>query len=344
MRVLLAARAATIGKSFCRSGSALFSTDFVATSSKQSKNSAAVKSPLAILRKRTGYTFANCKKAIEKFGAADVDGAERWLREQAQSEGWAAAERVQHRATREGLLGLHSDRQLGVLVEVSCETDFVARNQKFHEFVARAAEHCVAAARQQSSDDIFQLGSLDASQLAALRDGDRTLADLLALYIGQLGENMQLQRAVFLRSNAPEAVRISGYVHAASKVFQPISGIAFGRYGALVAWRSESDDEHLDSFGRQLCQHIVGMKPESIGSYGSEDDGGEVIEYAENPEEDSRLLQQEFLADSVYTVAEILHEKRARVLDFIRFECGELTASQAADSHSSGSFTSAAAK
>lgn len=101
------------------------------------------KTALSSLRKKTGYSFANCKKALEQFGE-DVNQAEAWLKEQAQKEGWAKATKLQDRSAVQGLVGVNCNPEegTGILVEVNCETDFVARNSKFQDMVALVTESC----------------------------------------------------------------------------------------------------------------------------------------------------------------------------------------------------------
>ena len=131
------------------------------------------KSALSTLRKNTGYTFTNCKKALDQFGD-DLVAAEKWLRDQAQKEGWAKATKLQDRVVSQGLIGVKCNAEdgTGVLLEVNCmyknknatvrlkrcpyfsitlvdwfmiyvgETDFVARNVKFQELLASVAEAC----------------------------------------------------------------------------------------------------------------------------------------------------------------------------------------------------------
>ena len=102
------------------------------------------KTALSSLRKKTGYSFVNCKKALEQFGE-DINQAEIWLKEQAQKEGWAKATKLQDRSAVQGLVGVNynPDEGTGILVEVNCETDFVARNSKFQDMVARVSESCL---------------------------------------------------------------------------------------------------------------------------------------------------------------------------------------------------------
>lgn len=95
------------------------------------------------LRDRTGAGMMECKKALVATNG-DIAEAEVWLRKH----GIAAASKKASRVTRQGLIGsyIHAGGQLGVLVEVNCETDFVARNPEFHQLVKHIAEHIAAAA------------------------------------------------------------------------------------------------------------------------------------------------------------------------------------------------------
>ncbi len=95
------------------------------------------------LREKTGAGFMDCKAALRESGG-DIEGAVRYLRER----GLAAAAKKAGRATAEGVVGsyIHAGGKIGVLVEVSCETDFVARTDDFQQFVRSLAMQ-VAAAR-----------------------------------------------------------------------------------------------------------------------------------------------------------------------------------------------------
>ncbi|XP_036885998.1 elongation factor Ts, mitochondrial isoform X3 [Sturnira hondurensis] len=101
-------------------------------------SSASSKELLMKLRRKTGYSFVNCKKALETCGG-DLKQAERWLHEQAQKEGWSKAAKLHGRKTKEGLIGLLQEENTTVLVEVNCETDFVSRNLKFQQLVQQVA-------------------------------------------------------------------------------------------------------------------------------------------------------------------------------------------------------------
>jgi elongation factor Ts len=104
--------------------------------------SATEKSALASLRKKTGYSFINCKKALAMFND-DVAQAEQWLHEQAQKEGWTKATKLESRVATQGLVGIVARRKVAAMVEVNCETDFVARNEVFQSLVRDVAKSCL---------------------------------------------------------------------------------------------------------------------------------------------------------------------------------------------------------
>ncbi|XP_012733617.1 elongation factor Ts, mitochondrial [Fundulus heteroclitus] len=269
---------------------------------------AADKALLMKLRKNTGYTFINCKKALEKF-ENDIAQAEAWLHEQAQKEGWSKASKLEGRRAKEGLIGLFVGNQTAAMVEVNCETDFVARNEKFQQLVKDVTLATLTHHQNKNQSQTGYVKSfLSGDELSKLsmKEGS-SLADHLALTIGRLGENMALRRAVIL--GVPSEWHIGSYVHG------NISGqteVVMGRYGALVIFQGGKDGER-DTLGRKLGQHIVGEAPLSLGNMDDLPCG----------ESETRLLPQTFLADPSRTVAQFLKGQEARVLDFVRFQCGE---------------------
>lgn len=147
---------------------------------------AAEKALLLKLRKSTGYTFINCKKALEKFDN-DVTQAESWLHEQAQKEGWSKANKLGSRKAKDGLIGLFVEDKAAVMVEVNCETDFVARNEKFQQLVKDVAFATLAHHQSKSQGKTGYVKSLlEGSELGKLSVGEgASLADRVALTIGQ---------------------------------------------------------------------------------------------------------------------------------------------------------------
>uniref|UniRef100_A0A669FBC2 Elongation factor Ts, mitochondrial n=1 Tax=Oreochromis niloticus TaxID=8128 RepID=A0A669FBC2_ORENI len=214
---------------------------------------AAEKALLMKLRKSTGYTFINCKKALEKFDN-DVAQAETWLHEQAQKEGWSKANKLEGRKAKEGLIGVFVGDKAAVMVEVNCETDFVARNEKFQQLVKDVTFATLAHHRNKTQSQPGYVKSvLSSDDLSKLSVGEGTsLADQVALTIGHLGENMSLKRAVTV--GIPAEWKIGSYVHGG---ISTQTEVAMGRYGALVIFQGGKEGEQ-EMLGRKLGQHIVG--------------------------------------------------------------------------------------
>lgn len=97
---------------------------------------------------------------------------------------------------------------------------------------------------------------------------------------------------------------------------------SMGKYGSLVLFQEDSSMSEplertatLEELGRQLCQHVVGMNPQSIGSYSDSP--------AEDSDSETKLVHQEFMLDTNLRVGDVLQQNGVRVLDFVRLECGE---------------------
>ncbi|XP_043500185.1 elongation factor Ts, mitochondrial isoform X2 [Polistes fuscatus] len=266
------------------------------------------KSLLAKLRKKTGFTFANCKKALE-VNSNDIQKAEAWLKEQAQQHGWIQAAKLQGRSTTQGLIAVIVEKNYGALVEINCETDFVARNKKFHGLAETVLSATLNHATTLNNNDEVERTLLDTETLKALpaKDG-KTLADHSALIIGTIGENITLRRALCMRVQG-EAL-VFGGTHPAPMNPIPIS---FGRYGALVAVKGKEDKMIL---GTQLCQHIIGMNPLKVGD-------NTVDQPIIDVDNETCLIYQEFLLDPSLSVQQVLKDAQVEVLDFARFELGE---------------------
>ncbi|XP_049822198.1 elongation factor Ts, mitochondrial isoform X2 [Aethina tumida] len=276
------------------------------------------KSVLAALRKKTGYTFSNCKKALEMHNN-DLEKAEVWLREQAQALGWSKATKLEGRQTSQGLIGVAVNKSHGVLVEVNCETDFVARNQEFRKIVETATKVCLNFSHSQARPQTKSVSrtiqsSLSAEQLGSLKaDDGKPLSDHLALMIGVVGENASLKRATCLQ--AGEDTKIVGYAHPSGN---SQGNVLFGRLCGLIALKSNSDNmdnESLEDLGKKLCQHVVGMNPLKIGSAKDKP--------AAKRDEETCLIHQDYLLDESMTVQEVLNKHQVEIVDFKRFECGE---------------------
>lgn len=279
------------------------------------KSYAIDKSLLATLRKKTGYTFANCKKALE-INNNDLIKAEKWLQEQAQSLGWSKATKLEGRQTKQGLIGVCTSHGHAVLAEVNCETDFVARNDTFKQMVGIAARACLSFAESNENTGSLRKFELNSEEFKKLRnENGKSLSDELALTIGSVGENLNLRRAFGFK--APEDVLLSYYVHPGDVKNE---GVTLGKFAALLAFRQRERNENVKEIARNICQHIVGMRPLKIGS--DEDKPSQDID------DEVCLIHQEYVADNSVLVKDVLEENGIEVVDFKRFECGEILEEQ----------------
>lgn len=185
------------------------------------------------LREKTGAGMMDCKRALGESGG-DMDRAVDWLR----AKGLAAAARKAGRAAAEGLVGARVSGARGALVEVNSETDFVARNAEFQDFVAAAAEAALAA------DGVEALKS-------APSGGGGSVADRLTGLVGRIGENLVLRRSARL---SVEEGLVASYVHNAVRP-------GLGRIGVLVALRAKASPEALAELGKQLAMHVAAARP-----------------------------------------------------------------------------------
>lgn len=189
------------------------------------------------LRERTGAGMMDCKKALTETNG-DMEAAIDWLRKK----GLAAASKKSGRAAAEGLVGLKTNGKLGVLVEVNAETDFVARNEHFQNFV-----NTVASVALETK------GNLETLKGAAYPGTGRTVEEELTHLISVIGENMTLRRVALL--SVPQGAVVS-YLHNAISA-------TLGRIGVLVALESPADTSEIAALGKQIAMHIAAANPQS---------------------------------------------------------------------------------
>jgi elongation factor Ts len=134
------------------------------------------------LREKTGAGIAECREALEK-SAGDLRKAEVWLKEQ----GIAKAHKKAERQTNQGIIEsyLHSGGKLGVLVELNCETDFVARTDEFKNLAHELAMQISAMSPKDVKDLLGQ---------EYIRDPQMKIVDLIKSAIAKLGENIHVKR------------------------------------------------------------------------------------------------------------------------------------------------------
>jgi len=202
-----------------------------------------------------------------KFGD-DLTQAEEWLQNRARKEGWEKISKNANVATSQGLLGMIVSNGFAAIVEVNCQTDFVSRNNKFRSFVAqisRGVFNDAARNYRLQNEEISSKWNLSYERLAEKElDFGSTMPDLLADNVGHLGEKITVGGAYIMRVT-PD-VSLAGYVHPRSDE-NIVDGVPMGHFATLVAYRAGPgcSQDFRAQLGMQLCQHIIGMNPTSIG-------------------------------------------------------------------------------
>jgi len=193
------------------------------------------------LRERTGAGMMDCKKALAE-NAGDMEASVDWLR----AKGLAAAAKKAGRTAAEGLVGVAVAGTKGAVVEVNSETDFVAKNEQFQDFVRN-----VATLALEANGDIKALKS-------AAYPGGGTIEEKLTENIATIGENQSLRRTALLE--VAEGAVVS-YVH---------NSVApgMGKIGVLVALEGAAPAETLQTLGKQIAMHIAAANPLALDAEG----------------------------------------------------------------------------
>ncbi len=184
------------------------------------------------LRERTGAGMMECKKALTEANG-DAEKAVTLLRER----GLAKAAKREGRASNEGTVAIALAGEAGAIVEIGCETDFVARTDEFQQFARKLA----AVAAQASADTVEALG-------AATLDGE-SVAQRIGAVAGKLGENVVCKRVA--RLAAPGGL-VGGYVHAG------------GKLGVLVSLRTAARGAAAEAVAKEVSMHVAAADPSPI--------------------------------------------------------------------------------
>ena len=190
------------------------------------------------LREKTGAGMMDCKKALTETDG-DLEGAVDWLRKK----GLAAAAKKAGRVAAEGLIGVAAEGVDGAVVEVNAETDFVARNETFQDFVRQVTKLA------QGGD-----GDVEALKAKPYPGGSNTVGEQLTHLIATIGENMNLRRAATL--SVGEGA-VASYTHN-----QTAPGL--GKIGVIVALESGGDAAQLAALGKQLAMHVAAASPLAV--------------------------------------------------------------------------------
>jgi elongation factor Ts len=286
------------------------------------------------LRERTGAGMMDCKKALDDTGG-DFEAAVDALR----AKGLAAVAKKSSRTAAEGLVGVAVSGTRGVAVEVNSETDFVAKNEQFQDFVRKTTE----AALSLSADDV------EALKAAAYPDGG-TVVEKLTNNVATIGENQQVRR---MKTVAVSSGLVVPYMHNAAAP-------NLGKIGVLVALESEAGADVLEPLGKQIAMHIAAAFPQALNADGLDPEmiarerkiaaekaaesgkpaevqakmvDGAIAKFAK----DNALLSQLFVMDNKTPVAQVVEAAgkaagaKIALTDYVRFQLGEGIEKEATD-------------
>ena len=278
------------------------------------------------LRERTGAGMMDCKKAMDETGG-DMEAAVDLLR----AKGLAAVAKKSSRTAAEGLVGVAVAGTKGVAVEVNSETDFVAKNDQFQDFVRKTTE----AALSLASDDVEALK-------AAAYPGGGTVGDTLTNNVATIGENQQVRR---MKTISVSNGVVVPYMHNAAAPM-------LGKIGVLVALESDAGADVLEPLGKQIAMHIAAAFPLALNADDLDADmiarerkiaaekaaesgkpadvqakmvDGAVAKFAK----DNALLSQLFVMDNKTPIAQVVEQAgkaagtKIVLKDYVRFQLGE---------------------
>lgn len=277
------------------------------------------------LREKTGAGMMDAKKALVECGG-DMDTAVDFLRKK----GLAKAEKKSSRTAAEGLVAVTVDGAKGAVVEVNSETDFVARNDKFQDFVKDVAKISLGTA-----GDVEQLTSADYGN-------GKSVADQLTDLIATIGENMTVRRTAVLEvSNGV----VAEYVH---------NSIApsLGKIGVLVALESEGDKDKLTALGKQIAMHVAAAFPKFLDTDSVDPEAAErektvlrdqaresgkpdeiiekmIVGRMRKYYEEVCLLEQVFVIDNETKISKLVENAKSdvgaevKLVGFLRYQLGE---------------------
>ena len=278
------------------------------------------------LRERTGAGMMDCKKALDETNG-DFEAAVDALR----SKGLAAAAKKSSRTAAEGLVGVAVSGTAGIAVEVNSETDFVAKNDQFQDFVRKTTAAALAGA----------ITDVEALKAAAYPDGG-TVGEKLTNNVATIGENQQIRR---IRATSVSQGIVVPYMHNAA-----VPGL--GKIGVLVSLESELGADVLEPLGKQIAMHIAAAFPlalsaddldpellsreRKIAAEKAAESGkpaevqakmvdGAVSKYAK----ENALLSQVFVMDNKTPIVDVVAQagkaagKPIKLVDYVRYQLGE---------------------
>jgi elongation factor Ts len=274
------------------------------------------------LRKSTGAGFKDCNAAIKDSGG-DLNKAAEILR----VKGISKASKKMSRDAKEGVVALSGDQNKSSVIEVNCETDFVAKNEDFINFVKELSE-----INNSVNSDINKLNK-------SIMNNKKTVEENLVSMIAKIGEKITLGRVKTLNH---ENSKNYFYLHTVVK--DNLSKIA-----VIASINTKEKSEKIDLFGKQLSMHIAASNPisvspdeinqeildkeqelvtEELKNSGKPDDIAKKISSGKMNKfkEDNSLMTQQWVMEPKKKVKNIIEElgfKDLKIIDFYRIKIGD---------------------
>ena len=199
------------------------------------------------LRDLTGAGFLDCKEALENSDS-DIDKAIEFLRKR----GVSTAQKKKNRTVSEGLIAISKDQsnKEASIIEINSETDFVARNENFQNFVFNL-----------SKINLDQKGNLS-KLMKSKYNNEENVSDALTNLISKIGENLTIRRCEY--TNVDNGF-IGTYVHNVEKD-------NMGKIGVLLSVKTDIDFSLINDFLKKMCMHIAATSPIAISSSNIDED------------------------------------------------------------------------
>lgn len=302
---------------------------------------------IRLLRERTSAPIKDVKSSLVNSNW-DIESAQKELRKK----GVALASKKSGRTATEGLLALAQNGSKAAVIELNCETDFVARNEIFQHLALALAK--IALSVESAADQVSTASSLGLEYLEGLKvnlehpklSGEAPVQDIITEVAAMVGENVKLRRGYTISKSSNGVV--SSYLHTSPKP-------GLGRFTGIVTLEVEDENvplDALDRVGSQLAMHIVATKPlflsKELVSLGALESERDILKFQAEASGKSQmaiekivegrtrkyleevvLMEQKFIVDDAINIKKLIDDlskevgSAVKIGKFFRMEVGE---------------------
>ena len=190
------------------------------------------------LRDKTGAGFMDCKKALEESNL-DMEKALDWLRKK----GISSAEKKNSRSASDGLIAIENNNNEAAIIEVNSETDFVARNGDFQDFV-----------EELSKLNLKLKGDINNLNNSNYKDSNEKVSNALINLISKIGEKITIRRAKYISADNGF---VGTYIH-------NVETKNMGKIGVIISVKTDIEKSKIDDFLKKISMHIAAATPLSL--------------------------------------------------------------------------------